>query len=207
MTKGYNIVIIPSKEVSDTARVASKRMSEKYPTRFVLDETLHNPHITLYHIAFDTSVLETVKDKLRVIANSRNPFWLQEKQYRLVDTHWVDMSYIEDEPIMKLHLDVLEAVASYRVRDPGAEMTEEWSGMSALRQENLELYGWSEIRSLYRPHLTLTRLIEDETEESLRCLPDENFSFEVNTIALYELGEYGTCTSIVASYQLGEENI
>lgn len=207
MVKGYNIVIIPNQAVADTARKVSAKISTIAPTCFQLDSALHNPHITIYHISLDTDSLEEVHEKLRRIASSRDSFSLNQKQYRLIDTRWIDIGYESDENIMKLHRDVLEAVSPLRVQDVTAEMREEWSDMSPERQENLELYGWSEIRNLYRPHLTLTRLVESAEEEILGKLPEGAFSFEVDTIALYELGEYGTCTAIIAEYKLQEEKI
>ncbi len=135
------------------------------------------------------------------------PFHLQPTQYCFTRGQWLDMGYEREESIQRLHNLVLEAVGKFRVKEESAEQKEEWSDMSPERQENLELYGASEIRSLYRPHLTLTRLVEKTDERVLDNLPEQDFSFTANAIALYELGDYGTCHSVLGEFVLGNQEV
>ncbi len=166
---------------------------------------MHIPHLTLLHIALEESVLPQVALMLESIAENFEPFLLRQDTYRLVDKRWLDMSYEIDEPLIKLHQAILAIIAPLRVRTKEGEQTEEWSDLSPERQENLELYGSSEVARLYRPHLTLTRFKEPREESLLECLPTPEFSFIADSLDIYELGEHGTCKNIVATCKLGEK--
>jgi hypothetical protein len=60
---------------------------------------------------------------------------------------------------------------------------------------------------LYRPHLTLTRFQNLEEESVLDTLPKVDFSFTATTVALYELGKYGTCHSVLGVFPLTHETL
>jgi 2'-5' RNA ligase len=206
MIKNYNIVIDASASVATSAREVSRFASQEIGgTFFELDDTLHIPHLTLLHIALEESVLPQVALMLESIAENFEPFLLRQDKYRLVDTRWLDMSYQIDEPLMKLHQAILAIIAPLRVRTEEGEQTEDWSDLSPERQENLELYGSSEVGRLYRPHLTLTRFRESREESLLEELPTPEFSFIASSLDIYELGEHGTCKNIVATCKLGEK--
>ncbi len=206
MVKNYNIVIDASASVAASACEVSQFASREIGgTAFELDDSVHIPHLTLLHIALEESVLPQVALMLESIAENFEPFLLRQDMYRLVDKHWLDMSYELDEPLMKLHQAILAIIAPLRVRTPEGEQKEEWSDFSPERQENLELYGSSEVARLYRPHLTLTRFEGPQEESLLQNLPTPEFSFVATSLDIYELGEHGTCKNIVATCKLGEK--
>ena len=207
MIKGYNIVIEVSEEVAAIARSVSQLLATQKETCFTLDTTKHVPHVTLYHVSLEETQAPSVLVALSEVASAMEPFHLQPTQYCFTRGQWLDMGYEREESIQRLHNLVLEAVGKFRVKEESAEQKEEWSDMSPERQENLELYGASEIRSLYRPHLTLTRLVEKTDERVLDNLPEQDFSFTANAIALYELGDYGTCHSVLGEFVLGNQEV
>ncbi len=207
MTKGYNIVIEVSEEVATVARSVSRLLATQKETCFTLDTTKHVPHVSLYHVSLEETQVPSVLVALSQVACAVEAFRLHQEHYRLIDNRWVDMSYKHEDPIRRLHTLVLEAVGGFHSKEEGTEHKEEWSDMSPERQENLELYGASEIRGLYRPHLTLTRLVEKTDERVLDNLPEQDFSFTANAIALYELGDYGTCHSVLGEFVLGNQDV
>lgn len=207
MVKGYNIVIEASDEVTTIAREVSDILSAQTETCFTLDTTRHIPHVTLYHVSLEEEVVPAVLAALKEVASAMESFHLHQTKYCLVRGQWIDMSYEREDPIVRLHNLVLEAVGQYHVKEEEALQKEEWSDMSPERQENLELYGASEVRGLYRPHLTLTRLVEKMDESILQNLPERNFSFRVSAIALYELGEYGTCHGVLGEFVFDNHDV
>ena len=207
MVKGYNIAIIPTPAVNHDAELISEFISSKEEVCFVLDQATRFPHISLYHVALEEASIKKVSASIRRITESFGAFKLASKGYHLLEGKWIDVSYELDSPLLKLHTTVLGAVAPLRVRKSDVAMKEQWSDASPARQENLELYGWSEARDLFRPHLTLTRLRGRVGEDFLETFPAKDFSFEAHTIGLYELGEYGTCTKLLAEYTLEPINI
>lgn len=207
MVKRYNIVIIPTPAVNHDAEFVSEFIAGKQETCFVLDHATQFPHISLYHVYLDEASVKEVADAVQRIAKSFAPFTVQSTGYHTVKGEWIDASYVLDEPLFKLHRACLEGIAPFRVRQKDVVMREDWSDSSPARQENLELYGWSEARDLFRPHLTLARLKGKVDEDFLEIFPEKNFSFEVCKIGLYELGEHGTCRKLLAEYTLSPLNI
>lgn len=206
MVKKYDVVIIPSPEVASRACEMSERIGSRYSTSFALDDVLRVPHLSLYHFAIEEQTLPEVIKRLGVIATSREIFMLRATGYDVANVPWLQILYERDEPLAKLHQDVLEKVAPLCAKG-SHDQREDWSDMSPARQENLELYGWSEARSLYRPHITLTRFAETVSVEEIEQLPLGEYSFRATTVGLYELGEYGTCHNLLASFTLEEETL
>ncbi len=202
MTKSYDVVIEVGEEVAAIARSVSEFLATQKEVCFTLDTTKHVPHVTLYHVSLEETQLPSVLAALSEVASALSFFPIHQTEYQLGDGRWVSMRYEREEFIQKLHNLVLEVVGKLRVKEEGTQQTEEWSDRSPERQENLELYGASEIRSLYIPHLTLTRLVEKSDMDILDSLPGLDFSFTASAIALYELGEYGTCHSLLGIFPL-----
>jgi 2'-5' RNA ligase len=200
MVKAYDIVIIPGQEVADSAREVSAFLRTQTKTCFSLGTTENFPHISLYHFSAEEYSLEDIQKTLQEVTNSLRSFFVKQPHYGLVGNYWVDVSYEKDEPLAVLHQTVLDSVAPFR--EKSIEHKEEWSDDSQERQENLKLYGWSEAGSLYRPHLTLTRLVDMSDESVLDTLPLKNYSFSAKKLGLYELGEYGTCKKLIAEFTL-----
>lgn len=208
MIKSYNIVIVPSQIVHERAVFVSELIAKTKETHFILDSKSFFPHITLYHVNLDEAVIPDLVDSLQTMVASIEPFEMKENEYALINTEWVDRGYERSQKIQDLHQSVLETGVPFHKKSDG-ELKEEWSDLSPARKENLELYGWSEARDLYRPHLTLTRLKERAGEEILRELPEVGFSFMATEVALYEMGEYGTCKTLVGifSFRTTLENL
>jgi 2'-5' RNA ligase len=200
MVKRYNIAIIPTPIVAEHAQTASEFVAGAEETCFVLDQSTRLPHISLYHIPLEESSIQEVTALLRGIAESLSPFSLESKGYHIWNGEWIDVSYELNETFFKLHMTILEAIAPLRIQKGDFDMKENWSDSSPARQENLELYSWSEARDLFRPHLTLTRLVGRVEEVFLESIPEKNFSFEATTLGLYELGEHGTCTKLLTEF-------
>lgn len=55
----------------------------------------------------------------------------------------------------------------------------------------------------YVPHITFS-YFHTLPKNIVRSLPVLSFSFDADTIALFELGEYGTCVKEIARYTLGK---
>ena len=205
MTKRYNVVIMPNQSVSSQAKRVSELISRERTTSFVLDDTTHIPHFSLYHFSAEEVLIPKIIEELEEIARTCTSFFLQSRGYELLDGQWLMMMYEQNEALLHLHERTLEGIAPLRA--PGYIQTEEWSDMSLARKENLERYGWSEARSLYQPHITLTRLESATSRELLLALPQDDFAFQAEKIALYELGQYGTCHTLLAEYLLTMHNL
>lgn len=200
MVKVYGIVIIPSREASNLSRESSAFLATQRETCFVLGTQENVPHVSLYHFSAEEDVIEDVITVMHNVLSISTSFSVQFDACKLIDGRWIFATYELGEQLLDLHQTVLDHIAPLRTRGGEADLKEDWYDASEIRKENLELYGWSEVRSLYQPHLTLTRLAKKTDESFLGTLPAQDFSFEVTKLGLYELGKYGTCKKLVREF-------
>lgn len=201
MNQRYNIATIPPDEVGNRAIRMSEKIAE-YGSFFVLDGEALHPHISLYHIGFDAKDIPEVIVRVSDALAGIKPFDLKQGPYRAGNSGWIDVGYEKDAAIIDLHASVIAAAKELRA-EKGKEMErDDWEGLSEARRQNLLFCGWSEAFDLFAPHLTFSRLKESD-EGILDRLPADDFSFLVDRIGLFELGEHGVCTKLIHEFVLG----
>jgi len=68
---------------------------------------------------------------------------------------------------------------------------------------NIRKYGYPDAMSLYHPHLTLIRLKDEDIALEISETLKWNFiDIKVKEIAIFRMGEHGTCTEIVETFPL-----
>lgn len=71
------------------------------------------------------------------------------------------------------------------------------------QKENIKKYGYPDAMSLYFPHLTIIRLKDELLAKKISKDINWNISeFIVNKLAIYEMGEHGTCRKLVKEFLL-----
>lgn len=202
MVQKYNVAIIPPEAVRERAIEMSEWIAAE-GSQFVLDgEGLH-PHVTLYHVALESDRVPLVITALSAGLESVRPFFLRQGPYRAVEDEWIDASYDRDEPIMRLHTSVIEAVAELRANQETEKDREDFASLSDDERGSLSRSGWIGAFESYVPHLTFARLKEKDAS-IISKLPFEDFGFYADRIGLYEMGEHGTCTRLVHEFTLKE---
>ena len=199
----YDIVIIPPQEIAEQA-IALSQALQPLGTFFVLDGQQFHPHLSLYHIPLEETSPASVTAALEKLAAMIEPFTLTQDTYYPDQGVWIGVRYVADKPVLDLHTNVIDATKEYRVIEDDTRYKARWSEMSQKERENLKACGWAHAYTLYSPHLTFTRLRQPYADV-LAHLPQREFSFRVDHIGLYELGENGTCVRLIADFWLGEK--
>lgn len=201
--KRYDIVIIPPPEIAEQTVVLSRALAP-LGTFFTVDDVTLHPHISLYHVPLKESAVASVTEVLGMIARSRAPFLLTQGTYYPDQGVWVGVRYVADKPILDLHTTIIDAVKAYRVIEDDIRYAERWSEMNVNKKKNLKECGWAHAYTHYSPHITFTKLREPRAG-ILDHLPQREFSFLVDHIGLYELGDHGTCIRLIADFWLEKE--
>lgn len=184
-----DIVLLPSKKITDDAIVASKQL-ENYKTHFTLKYGEYYPHTSLYMVQLDTENFDAVRKILTKIANETKVVDLVAKRFHQ-DLGFVDVEYRRDKIIDNLQDKVVTTINPIRdgLRKKDAERIKTATG---IELENLEKYGYRSVGSEFAPHITLTRLID--TNEVANIPSDlHTFDGEFRAIGLFEMGDNGTC--------------
>jgi 2'-5' RNA ligase len=198
--KRYDVVVIPPPEIAQQT-VALSRALAPLGTFFTVDDVAIHPHISLYHIPLAESSLQTVSGLLQETLSTIDLFPLEQETYYPDQGVWVGVRYVASKPILDLHTLVIDALKGCRVLEDDTRYAERWPEMNPEERKNLKECGWAHAYTHYSPHITFTKLKTPQVDV-LAHLPQYEFSFIVDHVGLYELGEHGTATRLVADFWL-----
>ncbi len=201
--KRYDIVIIPPLDIRKQTVALSQALAP-LGTFFVVDDVTLHPHISLYHVPLEEESLTVVTATLEKILAPVRPFPLTQETYYPDRGVWVGVRYTADKPILDLHTAIVEAIKNHRIIEDDTRYAERWSEMNPEERQNLKECGWAHAYTRYFPHITFTKL-KTPLASVLDHLPQQEFSFVVDHIGLYELGSHGTATRLVADFWLTAE--
>jgi hypothetical protein len=115
---------------------------------------------------------------------------------------YVDPEYEVTNELSTLQNKVIAAVNPLRagMRESDIRKMQDAEG---IKLDNLQNYGYPAIGSLFRPHITLTRL-KEHNPKVFELLPQDvsEFSGEFDRLGLFEMGENGTCVRKIADFSL-----
>lgn len=202
--KRYDVVVIPPSEIVKQT-VALSHALAPLGTFFIVDGMTLQPHISLYHVPLVESSLQTVVTTLGAVLRTTKPFPLEQETYYPDQGVWVGVRYVASKPILDLHTLVIDALKGCRVLEDDTRYAERWPEMNPEERKNLKACGWAHAYTRYSPHITFTKLKTPQVDV-LAHLPQYEFSFIADHVGLYELGEHGTTTHLIADFWLKNEN-
>ena len=199
-SKPFNIAIYPSKDISKKAIKVSKKLKSKGGL-FILDDKNYFPHVSVYMTEFPLKNLPKIKKLLQKIASETEPFQIISLRYRQNKGGYVDVVFRRSLRIKKFQEEIVKVLNPMREKLIRERTKMSFPGMNKAQQKNIKLYGYHSVGSEFYPHLTFTRL-EKFDKPALSVISKANFSFEVGKIALFYLGDHGTCNKLVEIFDL-----
>jgi 2'-5' RNA ligase len=199
-SKSFNIVIYPPKDIATKAIKMSKTFKKKGGS-FVLDGTNYFPHITIYMTEFPLKNISKVKKLLKQLVSEIKPFQITASDYRQNKDGYIDVNYKKTNNIKELQKKVIKLLNPLREGLLRPKDKERMEKFSKSHQKNIKLYGYRGVGTEFYPHLTFTKL-EQFNKSALSKIRKKNFSFKVNRIGLFYLGEYGTCRKLIQIFDL-----
>ncbi len=199
-SKSFNIVIYPPVDISKKAISISKKLEEKGGL-FVLNGKKYFPHITVYMAEFPVKNIPKIRKMLRDFAVKTKPFRITSSKYRQVEDGYIDVSYKKSKDIEELQKKIIALLnhlreGLLRLKDE-ARMNE----YNKAQQHNIKLYGYRSVGEEFFPHLTFTKL-EKFDKSAFLNIGKLNFSFKVDKIGFFHLGDYGTCHKLIEIFDL-----
>lgn len=194
-----NVTLLPDARVTALAVKSSKTLREF--GRFVLDGEMLFPHVSVYMLRIPDSELTNVLERVEDLAYLAKLAELGAQSYTQTRNGYIEVCYFKSEQVSVLQSEIIRSLNRLRyglIRDKDREKLEQ---MSSLQKSNVEKFGFKSVGKAYSPHLTLTKLKDTESVISFSQLPDP-FKFTLYTpqLAVFKLGEYGTCTELIHAY-------
>ncbi|MGD0416860.1 MAG: haloacid dehalogenase-like hydrolase [Terriglobales bacterium] len=198
-----DVLLEPDHTMIEKSNAANARLRENYPAGYALDAT-HAPHVTMLQRYVRAKDLDAVTAALTKVFASERPTDLRLKAKGFEYTVWsgvaVTVFVVERTPeLMRLHQKVIDAVAPFSVS----------GGTSAAfidTPSNSEIVGYVEqfvpksSEEHYFPHVTLG-VANEGFVKGMKAEPFEGFTFKVDGVAIYQLGNFGTASKKLWEYQ------
>jgi len=198
-SKSYDVVLLPEENLSDLAISTSEDLAQ-YGTYFTLGRDKYFPHLSLYMLQLSQEGLSRTLELLKEIANNTNLLNVEIKHYHY-SHHYLDVEYIKTEAlgdIQNVVLDSLNPIRSgLRKKDEARLKTAEGD-----ERTNILDFGYRSVGDMFAPHLTFTRFVENQSEIISELPKIESFNGSFNALAIFEMGDHGTCAKEVARFDL-----
>ncbi|UCD04566.1 MAG: 2'-5' RNA ligase family protein [Candidatus Woesearchaeota archaeon] len=200
-----NVAFKPPEEVIEKAINLSQEVSKNKEVFFILDGIQFHPHITIYSPKFPKSNLNKVLEIVEEIAKNTSRVEFQVKNIR-VYKRFISVNFNYSLDVKSLHEEIVAKLNPLRegcIRKEYEEGSDYHMKFSSEQKENIKKYGYPESMNLYKPHLTIIRLKEESLAgEVVKSIKWDIPQFIVDKIAVYEMGEHGTCRALVKEFNL-----
>ncbi|NRQ40567.1 hypothetical protein HII36_53490 [Nonomuraea sp. NN258] len=209
----FDVVLLPPPEVNARSIHLSRQCASLAPTEFVLREEGTYPHISLYMANFTPAQCRDAVDRLRDISGRTGELLLEAEHFSGNEHGMFELFYRRSEAIVRLQEELIDALNPLRTGlrrlDPvGRILAEHRLTAPPVARANLDRYGYDEIGELFRPHITLTRTRRRDERFDPAVLPaPESFTGTYRTLALCTMGEHGTCTDLIETFELPATSI
>ena len=199
-----DIALQPTKAAQEYAIRLSKEISQKTDTYFTLDNKNFYPHATLYATEYPDKNIEKILRITQEIASETKTFIITLESLK---SHqgYIDFQLVKTEECMDLHEKIVTQLNPFRenhLRDKYTQR-EELVKYTQEQQKYIKKYGYAEVFTTFRPHITLSRTKDEKiADEIIKQLKFIHLQFSFTTIAAYTMGDHGTCTGIIEEFHL-----
>lgn len=190
-----NVCIFPNDRVSAECVGISQSFEDK-DTMFVLGNGLF-PHMTAYMARFANNDIERVVAATEDVIKQTSAFRCIHTGYFMTEGRYLEASYRKSSEFMDLHELLIANLAGLRI-NPGLPFIEGYfAPYNAEQQQNAKDTGYDLARNLYRPHVTLTRYIENGVPKIFPAMPAADLSFNLYKVCVYKADDNGAVCELV----------
>ncbi len=183
-----NIAIFPPETVSRKAMLLSRQLKQ-HSGMFILDGKNFHPHVTIYLAEFPKKNLKKIQLAVKKIAAGCKTFLLKSTEYSQNANLYIAVGFKNSKEIYGLHKKIVTDLNPLReglLRQKDINRLKEFSKEA---QKNLTEYGYNNALKKYFPHLTFSKLADDN-KEAIKRLPKMDFSFLAEKIVIFQSGDH-----------------
>ncbi|MBI5127648.1 2'-5' RNA ligase family protein [Candidatus Roizmanbacteria bacterium] len=197
VTESLNIVLLPDSAAQKMAISLSKKLAQRFPTEFVLNQNDVLPHITLYQTDFPKKNLERIKSTIGKISKQIKPFKIRLSSFSSL-SNFLFWNIKKSEKLLALHNRIISELNPLRegyIKKELLNIKNLYPGV----QEDVNHYGSLLVGKNYLPHLTITFLKKlEDVKEALKLFHYKApINFRVQSISLGLSGRFGTVNKLI----------
>ena len=199
-----NTVFNLPEDIAEKAISLSSETSKNNEAFFVLDGIQFHPHITIYSPEYPEKNLDKVLEKVAEIASKTEKVKLTLKGISSYQG-FISIKFDYTEEIKKIHEGIVSELNFLREGHIREKYTTNNYKMNFTQeqQENIKRYGYPGSMALYSSHLTIVRLKDERLAKAIsKEIKWDIPEFTIEKIAVYKMGEHGTCRELVKTFSL-----
>ena len=200
-SKAYNIAIYPPKEIRREAVSLSNNLARRGGL-FTLDDKNIFPHVSIYMLELPIDNLEKVIFKLATICKGTKSMSAASEGIRENPDGFIDIPYVCSKELSGFQKNVIEQIDPLREGLIREKDKARLATVGEAERTNILEYGYRYVGAEYVPHLSVSKLPEYKEDVLKGAESGYNFSFSINQIGIFELGDHGTCKKIVKLFDL-----
>jgi len=205
MNLRLNIVLKPPQDIAKKAIDLSHKISKDNEVFFALDGLKFYPHITIYASEFSEINLKNILKAVESISNNTSPIKLK-FQGISSSQGFISLKFDSSFFINNLHKEIikkLNPLSEKSIRNNSQQFLGYLINFTPEQSKNIINYGYPDAIELYSPHLTLSRFKKESlTDKALKDIKWDTPEAMVDKIAIYLMGEHGTCRELVGEFNL-----
>jgi len=202
-----DILLDPDSVMLDASKDYNDRLHENYPEGFELDES-HKPHITIVQSFVKASDLDQITEDLNQLLResvlSNQNFLATGLYYISYDDKGLAGITIKKDNLSEFHNKVIELIKKYKVPNgEGSAFVPRPDG-EPIMEATVDYVNTFDINASgekFNPHVTIGTAYKDFVDQLLEEEFSE-FTFKVNSVSIYQLGELGTAQKKLITLEL-----
>ncbi len=203
--KRLNIILVVDDRFRKKALELAGKIGVGEEEVFHIDDNNYFSHVTVYSPEFPESNITEVVKVVGGFARNTKKFNLVATGFSAEDG-FVIVDFERSDRIEELHGTIVQMLNPLREGRIGEKYLKgiKEGKYSVESVDMIENYGYPNVLKLYRPHLTLGRLINQEAaERSVKHLDSVGETVaQIEKIGISEMGPNGTCTNILYEFGL-----
>ncbi|MCK4554854.1 hypothetical protein KAU19_07940 [Candidatus Parcubacteria bacterium] len=195
-----DVVLLPNEEMTDKAIEVSKKQSEKYNDKILLNQENCLPHVSLAMGVINKNDIKKVSRILDEIVSQFTCFKLNVDSYRspIIPSGDIvsEFSVEKTNDLQNLHVMIMDKLKQYLIYDVSIDMVYSPPKVEELTLHWIKGYSQNSSYDKFRPHITL-----GFGKEKNIITP---IAFTASVLALCYLGNYCTCRKVLYSIKLNK---
>ncbi|HVS79861.1 MAG TPA: hypothetical protein VHF05_02690 [Candidatus Paceibacterota bacterium] len=202
-TQRMNVVLLPSEEDRQKFGRFADELAAKFNLMMIVNNKEYIPHLTLYQINVKEHHLERAREVTRILSKQSSFFETVEDPGR-GDNNSFDYNVHLGRKIFLLHVNALRVFQEVRAHDQAIDIPD--ADSTDAQRENIKLYGVKNVLKLYRPHVTIGCVTdEDDLELILHFLEKKPVNpVHFTELALAKINAFGQVYEIVENCPLAD---
>jgi len=197
-----SIAILPDEKTAQMAIALSQKLARAIPTKFVLNGKDLIPHFTIYQAEFPVDNVEKLENAVSEIMSNYKSFELKLDLFSATKQGNIWWNVINDSEMKTLQNLVIEKCNPLR-EGLILPLYKTYKHIDSDQRKEIENYGSLWVVERYHPHISISKIGNEYLSQTLELMGKaESASFTASKIIIGKLGDYGTVTEIIKTFNL-----